>query len=172
MKERQGISPRAGRETMSVREGRRAVPRSARPLEARGRGISLIELLLGVTLFVMMFSHIMMAFAPTATDYHGLVRGYTVAINISTWYLNRIEGLIDFEGRLPAAQMGLDQDVTTIIRTHFPASKVELPDLKVKVNTSQIGAGLYQIEINITWKAGAKNRHEYSMKRLKAAPSY
>lgn len=134
-------------------------------------GISLIEILLGITLFVLMFSHVMTAFAPTATDYNRLVRGYTLSITIANWYINHLEGLIFFQGELPATELGLQMDKTSLILDNFRHAAKELPKLKVLVNQSLVGNKLYQIDLTVNWETGAKP-HQYAISRLKAAPRY
>lgn len=146
-------------------------PFAGRVLRPPRRDVSLIEVLLGITLFVLLFSHVMTAFAPTATDYHRLVRGYSLAITIANWYINLQEGAIFYHGKLDADELGLKKDVTALIRRNFPQCERELPKLKVLVNQSLVGTNLYQIELSLTWEAGSK-QHQYAINRLKAAPTY
>lgn len=129
----------------------------------------MIELLLGITLFVLIFSHVMTAFAPTATDYQRIVRGYSFAITIANWYINRQEGLIFYHGHLPASELGLQRDITALIQQHFPNLQKELPKAKALVNQAKVGDHLYQIEFILDWEAGSK-RHQYKINRLKTAP--
>lgn len=138
----------------------------------RRKGMSLIEVLLGLTLFVLIFSHVMTAFAPTATDYQRLVRGYTTGINVANWYFNHIEGIINYEGDLPASELGVQRDVTSLIRQKYGKAFNELPDGKVLVNISRAGSGLYQVDLTLNWGGEGKSRHTYSISRLKSVSRY
>ncbi len=137
------------------------------------RGLSVVEVLIGIVLFVLLFTQVMTAFAPTATDYQGMVRGFTTAINVANWYINRVEGIINLEGSLPSSETGLQKDVTDTCRAKFgDAMMVELKEVKVTANVFQISKGLYQIDVALAWKGRGSNLHNYSMSRLKTAPSF
>jgi hypothetical protein len=130
----------------------------------------MVEILLGVTLFVLIFSHTMTAFAPTATDYQRMVRGFTMAINVANWYINHIEGIITYQGELPASEMGIERDVTTVVTERFGASLGELRELKVTATLVQVGPSLVQISVNLDWGGSGRGHHQYTLSRLKAIP--
>jgi hypothetical protein len=136
------------------------------------RAMSLIEILLGVTLFVLIFSHVMTAFAPTATDFQRVVRGYTVALSIANWYLNHIEGIILYEGRLPPAHLGAEKDVTSLLRDQFGKTFLELRDGRATSSIVMAGDGLYQIDLTLTWGGQGKGRHVYTISRFKSAARF
>ncbi len=139
--------------------------------------MSVLEVLIGIVIFVLLFTYIMSAFAPTATDYQGMVRGYSTAVTVANWYVNRIEGILHFQGSLPAGEMGLNKDVTAVCRANFgDLMDVELKKVRVVSNVFKpkpdAHPGLYQIDVFLSWSGRGAKTHEYSMKRLKAASRF
>ena len=133
---------------------------------------SLVEIILGLALFVLIFSNTMIAFAPTATDYHQLIRGNTVAINLCEWYISHLEGLINLDGSLPASAFGLSNDVTAQIKSALPDAFSKLRKAKILADVTMAGPGLYKIQLVITWGASQTANHKYTLSRLKSVSTY
>lgn len=84
----------------------------------RRRGVSLIEAMIGMVIFFLLFGYTIRALAPTATDSHNLLRGVTVAMNACNWYLNDLERRINYFGELPSADLG-ENDVTLLFSDDY-----------------------------------------------------
>lgn len=147
---------------------KRAIPCSRTSIVRQG--FSLIEIVLGLALFVLLFSHVMMALTPTATNYQGMVRGYTLAAVIGNWYINQIEGRINLDGQIPDSELGTFQDVTPFVDQHFGETfRHEFRDAEAQAAVNEIEKGLYRIEFRISWGAGrGEKKHHYQTTRLKS----
>ncbi len=139
------------------------------------RGMSVLEVLVGIVLFVLLFTYIMSAFAPTATDYQGMVKGFTTAVIVAEWYVNYVEGVINLEGGLPSSVKGLAKDVTTVCSQKFKeAMTVDLKNAKVisqvYVPNPNDFPNLVHIKVTVTWKGRGVQYHVYTMERYKTIP--
>ena len=137
------------------------------------RGVSLVEAMVGIIIFSIMFIFIFRAFAPTATASHNLLRGTTLAMNACNWYLNSLEQKIQFEGALPDSEMGTN-DITFLFRSDEFSEIATLRSLKA---TSEISLkdNLYTAKVSITWgnKENDKERtHHFEMSRLLIQPYF
>ena len=136
-------------------------------------GLSLVEAMVGIIIFSIMFVFIFRAFAPTATASHNLLRGTTVAMNACNWYINSLEQRIQFEGALPDSELGKN-DITFLFRRDEFSEIATLRSLKA---TSEITLkdNLYTAKISINWgnKENEKERtHHFEMSRLLVQPSF
>lgn len=139
--------------------------------KGRSRGFSLLETLIGVVLFVLIFGFTMNAFSPTATDSHNLIRGSTIAMGGCSWYLNDLEKRINYHGDLPAGMMG-EKDITTEFSTDLFPDLPFLRCLKVTSNIERDG-DLYKLRVTFQWGNHDKDYrrpHRFEMGRLKTRP--
>lgn len=136
-------------------------------------GISLVEAMVGIIIFSIMFVFIFRAFAPTATASHNLLRGTTVAMNACNWYLNSLEQKIQFEGALPDSELGTN-DITFLFRRDEFSEIATLRSLKA---TSEISLknNLYNAKISIKWgnyENEKETTHHFEMSRLLIQPCF
>lgn len=140
--------------------------------------MSALEALIGLALFVVMFTFTFRAFAPTATDSHNLLRGVTVAMNACNWYLNDLEREINYRGGLPDTMLGTN-DVTYVFEAlNADQDKQLFSDLpmlrSLRADSSiQRDGNLYKLSITLRWAAqeNAQRRpHSYTLTRLKVRP--
>ncbi len=136
-------------------------------------GISLVEAMIGIIIFSIMFVFIFRAFAPTATASHNLLRGTTVAMNACNWYINSLEQKIQFEGALPESELGKN-DITFLFRRDEFSEIATLRSLKA---TSEITLkdNLYTAKISINWgntENDKETTHHFEMSRLLVQPSF
>lgn len=137
------------------------------------RGFSLVEVMVGVVIFVLMFTYIFRAFAPTATDSHNLLRGTTVAMNACNWYINFLEQRILFDGGLPETDLGKKDITNEFSSSDFSDIKL-LRSLKVTSDIS-VNNGLYSLKISFDW-GNTENQtdrpHHFEMSRLLVQPVF
>lgn len=135
------------------------------------KGFSLIEAMIGMIIFFLLFGYTVRALAPTATDSHNLLRGVTVAMNACNWYLNDLERRINYLGELPASDLG-ENDVTMLF------SENDFSDIRMLRNlraTSQVSlkGDLYNMRIEFRWgnhDSDYKRPHNFELSRLKTRP--
>ncbi len=135
------------------------------------KGFSLIEVMVGMIIFFLLFGYTVRALAPTATDSHNLLRGVTVAMNACNWYLNDLERRINYLGELPASDLG-ENDVTMLF------SENDFSDIRMLRNlraTSQVSlkGDLYNMRIEFRWgnhDSDYKRPHNFELSRLKTRP--
>ena len=136
-------------------------------------GLSLVEAMVGVIIFALIFVFVFRAFAPTATASHNLLRGTTVAMNACNWYLNSLEQKIQFEGALPDSELGKN-DITFLFRRDEFSEITTLRSLEA---TSEISLkdNLYTAKITMKWgnKENEKNQsHQFEMSRYLIQPNF
>lgn len=135
------------------------------------RGFSLIEVMIAMIIFFLLFGYTIRALAPTATDSHNLLRGVTVAMNACNWYLNELERRINHLGELPASDLG-ENDVTMAFSDNDFSDIKMLRSLQA---TSQISleGDLYNMRIEFRWgnhDSDYKRPHSFELSRLKTRP--
>lgn len=136
-------------------------------------GFSLVEVMVGVIIFVLMFTYIFRAFAPTATDSHNMLRGTTVAMNACNWYINLLEQNIQYDGSLPSSYLGKNDITNEFSQDNFSAIRL-LRSLKVTSDIS-LENNLYNVKISFDWgnKENDKDRkHHFEMSRLLVQPVF
>jgi hypothetical protein len=134
-------------------------------------GFSLLEAMIGMIIFFLLFGYTVRALAPTATDSHNLLRGATVAMNACNWYLNDLERRISYLGELPAADLG-ETDVTLLFSDDYFSDIEMLRNLKATSYISLEG-DLYTMRIVFRWgnhDADEKRPHSFELSRLKTRP--
>lgn len=135
-------------------------------------GFTLVEAMVGIILFCLMFTYIFKAFAPTATDGHNLLRGTTIAMNAANWYINSLEQRIQYEGSLPEDELGIN-DITNCFNLNDFSDIKMLRALKV-ISFIQFKNNLYTVKITFNWgnNENEKDRkHHFEMCRLLVKPS-
>ncbi len=136
-------------------------------------GISLVETMVGIILFFLVFGATFRAFAPTATASHNLLRGATIAMNACNWYLNELEQRIRYEGALSASELG-EKDVTGLFVKENFSDIVMLRSLKATSNIT-LTKNLYNAKISFRWEnsEGDKVRnHNFELSRLLVQPNF
>jgi len=147
------------------RQNTRAQRRSLR------KGFSLLEAMVGMVIFFLLFGYTVRALAPTATDSHNLLRGVTVAMNACNWYLNDLERRINYLGELPAGDLG-ETDVTLLFSDDYFSDIEMLRNLQATSYISLEG-NLYKMRIVFRWgnhDADDKRPHNFELSRLKTRP--
>ena len=136
-------------------------------------GISLVEAMIGIIIFTLMFVFIFRAFAPTATASHNLLRGTTIAMNACNWYLNTLEQQIQYEGALQSSDLG-QKDITYLFKGEEFSEIATLRSLKI-TSDIKLENNLYNAKVSITWgnKENDKDRtHHFEMSRLLIQPDF
>ena len=134
-------------------------------------GFSLVEAMIGMIIFFLLFGYTVRALAPTATDSHNLLRGATVAMNACNWYLNDLERRINYLGELPASELG-ENDVTLVFHEDYFSDIVMLRNLQAKSNIS-LNGDLYTLNIEFRWGNHDNDNsrpHNFHLSRLKTRP--
>lgn len=155
--------------TISGRLGKSVEKRSSDQKSAKG--FSLIEVMVAMIIFFLLFGYTINALAPTATDSHNLLRGVTVAMNACNWYLNDLERRVNYLGELPASDLG-ENDVTMLFNDNDFSDIAMLRNLRA---TSQISleGNLYNMQIKFRWgnhDRDHKRPHNFELARLKTKP--
>ena len=136
-------------------------------------GISLVEAMIGIIIFTLMFVFIFRAFAPTATASHNLLRGTTIAMNACNWYLNTLEQQIQYEGALQSSDLG-QKDITSLFKGDEFSEIATLRSLKI-TSDIKLENNLYNAKVSISWgnKENDKERtHHFEMSRLLIQPDF
>ena len=136
-------------------------------------GVSLVEAMIGIIIFTLMFVFIFRAFAPTATASHNLLRGTTIAMNACNWYLNTLEQQIQYEGALQSSDLG-QKDITYLFKGEEFSEIATLRSLKI-TSDIKLENNLYNAKVSITWgnKENDKERtHHFEMSRLLIQPDF
>ena len=135
-------------------------------------GFTLVEAMVGIILFCLMFTYIFKAFAPTATDGHNLLRGTTIAMNACNWYINSLEQRIQYDGSLPEDELGVN-DITNYFSSDDFSDIKMLRALKV-ISLIQFKNNLYTVKITFNWgnsESDKERKHHFEMSRLLVKPS-
>ena len=138
-------------------------------------GLSLVEVMVGVIIFSILFVFIFRAFAPTATNNHNLLRGTTVALNACNWYINSLEQRIQYEGALPDSELGIN-DITFLFRRDEFSEIATLRSLKATSEIS-LNDNLYTAKVTLKW-GDRENEpekdlaHHFEMYRLLVQPNF
>ena len=136
-------------------------------------GVSLVEAMVGIIIFSILFVIIFRAFAPTATTNHNLLRGTTVAMNACNWYLNSLEQRIQYEGALPDTEIG-EHDITFLFRRDEFSEISTLRGLKATCDIS-LNNNLYSAKVTLKWansESEKKLSHHFEMSRLLIQPNF
>lgn len=139
---------------------------------------SLVEVMVSVALFIVLFTAIMRVVFPSSSGGHNQLRSYSMAMVLADWYLNYIESEIDRKGTLGSIAVGKQTDITNI-SSSLPSSEFELlRDYKVyttctcpkQPDGSQ--GDLYQIKITVNWskKNGDGRPYNLDIVRYKVKP--
>lgn len=135
-------------------------------------GFTLVEAMIGIILFCLMFTYIFKAFAPTATEGHNLLRGTTIAMNASNWYINSLEQRIQYDGSLSESELGIN-DITNYFSSDDFSDIQMLRALKV-TSVIKYSNNLYNVKINFNWgnsESDKERKHHFEMNRLLVKPS-
>lgn len=144
------------------------------------KGLSLLEVMIAMVIFVLIFTFTFKAFAPTATDAHSMLRGVTVAMNACNWYLNELEQKINYNGGLPDSELG-ENNITHIFKDlNADDDMLMFSDLLLLRNlmvTSDISLddNLYQMTVQFKWGRHDRDHsrpHGYKLSRLKTRPGF
>lgn len=144
------------------------------------KGLSLLEVMIAMVIFVLIFTFTFKAFAPTATDAHSMLRGVTVAMNACNWYLNELEQKINYNGGLPDSELG-ENNITHIFKDlNADDDMLMFSDLLLLRNlmvTSDISldGNLYQMTVQFKWGRHDRDHsrpHGYKLSRLKTRPGF
>lgn len=142
-------------------------------LYTKRKGISLVEAMVGMILFCLMFVYIFRAFAPTATASHNLLRGTTIAMNACNWYLNSLEQQIQYEGALSSSELG-KRDVTELF-TQNQFSDIEMLRSLKATSDIALSNNLYNAKITFRWsdrEGDSKRAHHFELSRLLVQPNF
>jgi prepilin-type N-terminal cleavage/methylation domain-containing protein len=143
------------------------------------RGFSLAEVMVSIFIFSVMFVAIFRAFAPTATDSHNLIRGYSFAMNLANRQISKIEAEIERYGQPKTIALNKLKEITSQIQADNTSLEL-LKNLQVncKITPGEIEGpeleNLFKIEVFVNW--GNNNRdnrpHKFSLARWKTRPYY
>ncbi|MFZ5951981.1 MAG: type IV pilus modification PilV family protein [Candidatus Rifleibacteriota bacterium] len=143
------------------------------------KGFSLVEVMVSLFIFGIMFAAIFKAFAPTATDSHNLLRGYSFAMNLANRHICKIEAEIerfglpenlplnefkDITGDAQADNTAIELLKNLLVRCRVTPGEVEDPALE----------NLFKIEIEVNWGNNDhdKRPHQFKLARWKVRPCY
>jgi hypothetical protein len=135
--------------------------------------MSLVEVMVGLVLFFLVFGATFRAFAPTATDSHNLLRGVTIAMNAGNWYLNEVERKVNYEGALEASFLG-STDVSSMFTEDYFSDITLLRALEATSNIT-VDGNLYNVKIDFRWgnhTNDTKKSHNFTLSRLIVQPSF
>lgn len=135
------------------------------------KGFSLVEVMVAMIIFFLIFGYTINALAPNATDSHNLLRGVTVAMNACNWYLNELERRVNYLGELPASDLG-ENDVTLKFSDKDFSDIAMLRNLRATSQISLVG-NLYSMRVEFRWgnhDRDVKRPHRFELTRLKAKP--
>ena len=140
------------------------------------QGLSLVETMAGLLIFTLIFVIVFKAFAPTATTSHNVLRGTTIAMNACNWYLNSLEQAIQYEGALPASDIG-KHDITSHFTEELFSDIKLLRGLKVtsEVKTETNQPNLYIATVSFVWgnsDSDSNKSHHFEMSRYIIQPSF
>ncbi len=142
-------------------------------LKLNSKGISLVETMVGLVLFFLLFGFTFKAFAPAATDGHNLLRGVTIAMNAGNWYLNELERKINYNGALESSEIG-EKDVSHMFTEDLFSDIAMLRSLRATSKVSLEGS-LYTAKIYFKWgnhDSDEKRTHNFDLSRLIVQPSF
>lgn len=142
-------------------------------------GFSLVEVLVSLFIFGILFAAIFKAFAPTATDSHNLLRGYSFAMNLANRQISKMEAEIERFGQPETLELNKKVDITSDMQTDNAAIEL-LKNLKVvcKVTPGEVEdptlENLFKIEIEVNWgnRKGDDRPHQFKLARWKVRPYY
>ena len=143
------------------------------------KGLSLLEVVVSILLFFLLFSAVMSGFAPSATDSHNQLRGYTSATVVANWFINRTEAQIErYFGAIPF-ELGVEHDITPLIKAHVGEQISLLHNLQVlawvvhPIIDGTPNADIFAITAEVRWgnHAGDSRPHRFKLSRWKVKPN-
>lgn len=146
-------------------------------LRRKKYGFSLVEIMVSFFIFSIFSAAIFRAFAPTATDSHNLLRGYSFAMNIANRQISKIEAEIERYGNPDSVSEGTFVDITSQVEADNTSMEL-LKNLEVKckvtpgIDIDPQYEGLYKIEITIDWGNSENDGrpHHFQLARWKVRP--
>jgi prepilin-type N-terminal cleavage/methylation domain-containing protein len=141
------------------------------------RGFSLAEVLVSIFIFGLLFAAIFKAFAPTATDSHNLLRGYSFAMNLANRQISQMEAEIERFGQPETLTLNSLEDITKEVQADN-ASIEMLRNLQVncKVTPGEVEdpemERLFKIEVEVNWGNNERDSrpHKFRLARWKVRP--
>lgn len=154
-----------------------------RLIKGSRQGLSLIETMVGIIIFCIIFVFVFRAFAPTATASHNLLRGTTVAMNAGNWYLNELERSIRSLAKGESLNLSIGENDITNEFSEEKFSDIKLlrgfqaicsikygKDAEGKENQNS-----YNVNISFKWSNKENNKektHHFEMHRLIVKPIF
>jgi prepilin-type N-terminal cleavage/methylation domain-containing protein len=143
------------------------------------KGFSLAEVMVSLFIFTVLFAAIFKAFAPTATDSHNLIRGYSFAMNLANKQISKLEAEIERFGQPKTLPVNKLEEITSQIQADN-ASLELLRNLEVtcKVTPGEIESpdkeNLFKIAVYVHWGNNENDNrpHRFKLARWKARPCY
>lgn len=145
----------------------------------RKKAFSLVEVLVSLFIFGILFAAIFKAFAPTATDSHNLLRGYSFAMNLANRQISKMEAEIERFGQPETLALNKMVDITSGAQADNAAIEL-LKNLQVlcRVSPGEIEdpnlENLFKIEVEVNWgnNKSDKRPHQFRLARWKVRPYY
>lgn len=143
------------------------------------KGFSLTEVMVSIFIFSLLFAAIFKAFAPTATDSHNLIRGYSFAMNLANRQISKLEAEIERFGLPESLPLNKHIEITSSVQADNTSIEL-LKNLQVncKITPGEVDdpnmENLFKIAIEVNW--GNKNHdnrpHRFKLARWKVRPYY
>ncbi len=148
-------------------------------LKRERRAFSLVEVLVSLFIFGILFAAIFKAFAPTATDSHNLLRGYSFAMNLANRQISKLEAEIERFGQPETVALNKFVDITSSAQADNKAIEL-LRNLQVrcKVTPGEVDdpemINLFKIEVEVNWGNNDRDKrpHQFKLARWKVRPYY
>jgi len=122
---------------------------------------SLVEVMVSIILFAMLFGTIMKALTSTGTKGKGQLRTYSSAMSIASWYINFLESEITSKGTLTGLLSdNTEKDLTRLIKKKTNLEYNLIRGFKVLVNSSyppdtlngnKAQKSIYEIMVTVMW---------------------
>jgi prepilin-type N-terminal cleavage/methylation domain-containing protein len=141
-------------------------------------GFSLVEIMVSFFIFSIFSAAIFRAFAPTATDSHNLLRGYSFAMNLANKQISKIEAEIERYGHPDSIAENEFVDITSKVEADNAVMEL-LRNLEVNcratpgIDIDPQYERLYKIEITVDWGNSENDGrpHHFQLARWKVRPS-
>lgn len=132
----------------------------------------MVEVLVSIALFVLLFTAIVGVIFPSSSDGHNQLRNYSQAMVLADWYVNFLESEIDREGEPKSVSIGKSKDVTNLsspIKQQFELLRdfrVSATCMSPKQSDGSLSE-LLEITIVISWSKTTGDGRPYKLEILR-----
>ncbi len=135
------------------------------------RALTLLEVMIGLLIFTILFLAAASAFAPSGTTHHSLLRDSTQVMRLANYFLNDVEKKIAYSGDLDAGLLGEHDMTAYFLQERFKEAPL-IRSLKAESKITDRD-GAYAVRLTIKWDDKpnvARPRHHITLERLIAKP--